>query len=316
MSKKEGQRFVQRRRHQWKSKRRLSARDIAVLDFLWTWKVASTPLLKEVAFRDKSQWWVYKALHQLQKERYIQSLPRGKFLEAELWALTDIGFEVVLMDRDDLNQYRFKPHAPVHDYLATCLQLGEQSFKDNNDKQFFTEQMLSSLTNSNFPNSFKTSESHIPDGLTLYRNNDREALVAYEVDLNLKERDRYQNTFFYYCSSASPHLLVWLVKNNWIAEKIIQTFKSFNFEDRTEKLLSRTAFITLDEFKEKVWEVESFIGDLKGHSIRKLHENALQSIGKTPEKIVQNDLKSIFFPKYKSPQKIISYTSPTAIETY
>lgn len=77
-------------------------RDIGVLEFRWTWKVATTQMLKEVSFKNKSQWWVYKALRQLKNEKLIQVLPRGKHLDLELWALTEAGFEVVLMDRDDM----------------------------------------------------------------------------------------------------------------------------------------------------------------------------------------------------------------------
>src|SRR5476651_2032187 len=111
-----------RRRFKRTSDRKLSQSDLLVLDFLWTWKVATTPILKVVAFQDQSEWWIYKALRQLKSEKYIQALPRGKFLEQELWALTELGFEIVLMDRDDIQAYRYRPHAPAHDYFATCLQ--------------------------------------------------------------------------------------------------------------------------------------------------------------------------------------------------
>lgn len=78
--------------------------DLTVLDFLWTWKVASTPMLREAAYRRKSPWWVYKSLRRLRDEKYIELLPRGKNLEQELWTLTDHGFEIVLMDRDDIKE--------------------------------------------------------------------------------------------------------------------------------------------------------------------------------------------------------------------
>ena len=103
------------------SNRKLSPGDIQVLDFLWTWKVASSKMLKLIGFPTQSEWWAYKAIKQLEREKYIQAMPRGKNLELEVWTLTALGFEVVLMDRDDIAEYRFKPHAPAHDYFATCL---------------------------------------------------------------------------------------------------------------------------------------------------------------------------------------------------
>ena len=45
---------------------------------------------------------MYKAIRQLVKEKYIMPLPRGKYLNQEVLTLTELGFEVVLMDRDDI----------------------------------------------------------------------------------------------------------------------------------------------------------------------------------------------------------------------
>ena len=91
--------YAKRRRFKTTSLRRLSVSDLTVLDFLWTWKVASSPMLRECAYRKKSPWWVYKSLRRLRNEKYIELLPRGKNLEQELWTLTEHGFEIVLMDR-------------------------------------------------------------------------------------------------------------------------------------------------------------------------------------------------------------------------
>lgn len=66
----QGHSFV-KRKYKRKTSRKLSASDIQVLDFLWTWKVASPNVLKLVAYSDKSDWWVYKAIRQLIKEKYI-----------------------------------------------------------------------------------------------------------------------------------------------------------------------------------------------------------------------------------------------------
>ena len=50
------------------------------------------------------------------------------------------------------------------------------------------------------------------------------------------------------------------------------------------------------------------IGDLhKGLTVRKMHAKLLQSVGETPENLSQKPMQKIFFPKYKSPQKLMSY---------
>lgn len=278
-------------------------RDLASLEFLWMWKVASSPMLKEHAFRNKTEWWVYKALRRLEKEKYIVRLPRGRNIEQELWTLTEHGFEVVLMDRDDIREYRHRIHAPAHDYLATCLQLGE-IWHEPLEKTFFTEQMLTSIAPSNFPKNLRTVTEHIPDGVTLLPGGLKNVIIGYEVDLNLKDEDRYRHTFNYYRrSAADAHLVIWLVKSPWIAGRIQEVCVQNVLGNDKGEFLNRFAFVLVDDFKERIWGAEVFMGPMKGESIRKLHANLLQSLGKTAAKMGQKPMREIFFPKFKSPQK-------------
>lgn len=290
-----------KRKYKRKSTRKLSHSDIQVLEFLWTWKVASPQILKLVAFADKSDWWVYKALRQLITEKYIMPLPRGKHLNQEVLTLTELGFEIVLMDRDDIQQYRYKPHAPAHDYLATCLQLGDL-WLSNCSKVFFTEQMLASLRSNNFPAKYVNGSGHVPDGITRLQNGLKSIAVGYEVDLNLKESERYWDTIKYYEELRDVAVVIWLVRNDWIAERISKIIS----ERATQFRATSYCFIRLDDFKNHVWEAQVFSGANIGLSIRKIHENLMQSLGKTDAITGQNNLKEIFFSEYKSPQKSIA----------
>lgn len=296
---------LKKRKFKRSSNRKLTLRDLAVLDFLWTWKVATTPMLKEIGYKNKSNWLVYKALRQLKNEKFIQSLPRGKHLDLELWALTEAGFEIVLMDRDDIAHYRYKPHAPTHDFLATCLQLGEY-WQSDVDYIHFTEQMLASLSPSNFPKSIRGTSEHIPDGITVFHCGNKSITVGYEVDLNLKEDERYKTTSHYYSGhGANADLIVWLVKNKWIADKIQALLKSEIHDYKIS--LNKFAFILLDDFKQNLWQAKTINGNLSGISISKLHANLLQSVGKLPPKMIQKSFQNIFFPIHKSPQKLNTY---------
>jgi hypothetical protein len=284
------------------SDRKLSAKDLLVLDFLWNWKAASTPMLKEVAYKTDSAWWVYRALRRLKQERYIQLLPRGKNLDLELWALTRHGFEVVLMDRDDMEQYRFRVHAPAHDYFGTCLQLGDL-WQSNVDARFFTEQQLSSLAKWNFPHALRAVDEHIPDGVTQIRGALHTVTIGYEVDLNLKEEERYHSTVRYYREGVKPNLVVWLVRNKWMAEKIWECICQRVYGETEESLSKRFVFVLLDDFKQNAWGAVVIGGKLKGMSIRKLHANLIQTAGKERANLPQKSMAEIFFPKFKSPQK-------------
>ena len=284
------------------SDRKLSAKDLLVLDFLWNWKAASTPMLKEVAYKADSPWWVYRALRRLKQEKYIQLLPRGRHLDLELWALTRHGFEVVLMDRDDMEQYRYRVHAPAHDYFGTCLQLGDL-WQSNIDARFFTEQQLSSLAKWNFPHALRAVDGHIPDGVTQIRGALHTVTIGYEVDLNLKEETRYQSTVSYYREGVKPNLVVWLVRNVWMAEKIWECIKRWSYGESGDDLGKRYVFVLLDDFKQSAWGAVVINGKLKGMSIRKLHANLIQTAGKERANLAQKPMAEIFFPKFKSPQK-------------
>jgi hypothetical protein len=279
-----------------------------VLDFLWMWKVASLPMLREVAYRKKSYWWVYKALRQLQKEKYIELLPRGKNLDQEVWTLTEHGFEVVLMDRDDIKEYRYRVHAPAHDFLGTCLQLGDV-WQTKTELRHFTEQMLTSLAPSSLPKGFRHPDSeHIPDGLTLFSGAIHNVIVGYEVDLNLKAKERYDSTAQYYLSKVRANVVIWLVRNEWIAKQIVEIFlEQYEFRNKRENILRQFAFVLVDDFKNRTWGAEVIMGPLKGESIRKLHANLLQTLGNDTTKLGQKEMRDIFFPKFRSPQKLGAY---------
>ena len=295
-----------RRKFKTTSSRKLSSRDLLVLDFLWTWKVASLPMLKEIAYSDKSAWWAYKAVRQLRSEKYIELLPRGKNLDQELWALTEHGFEVVLMDRDDIKSYRYRVHAPAHDYLATCLQLGDL-WQSMVEKRFLTEQMLASLSPINFPKEFREAKEHVPDGVTLLSGGLKEAIIGYEVDLNLKEAERYCHTALYYTKGPKAHLIVWLVRHPWMITKIQESISKGCYESDAASFFKRIAFVLVDDFKKIGWEAQTVSGNFKGETIRKLHANLLQSLGKDDASLGQKPVLEIFFGKYRSPQKLNTY---------
>jgi hypothetical protein len=272
-------------------------------------------MLKEVAFQNKSVWWVYKSLRRLEKEKYLQKLPRGINLEQELWTITDHGFEIVLMDRDDIKEYRYRAHAPAHDYFATCLQLGDL-WQINVEKDFYTEQMLASLSPRAFPQGFKNDSGHVPDGVTVLYGGVKEAIIGYEVDLNLKDETKYHETRSYYDYKVKSHLVIWLVKNAWIANRILKEISFQGRPNEIEQQLKKYAFVLTEDFKKRIWEAEVILGPMKGLSIRKLHANLLQSLDKSAPNMGQKPMQEIFFPKFRSPQKSFTYKIGGEAESY
>lgn len=82
------------------------------------------------------------------------------------------------------------------------------------------------------------------------------------MDLNLKDLERYENTFECY-SEINPTLVFWLVRNNWMADKIIEVANTRLSYDRKENLLPKICFMLVDDFKERVWEARILNGKYK-----------------------------------------------------
>ena len=78
-------------------------------------------------------------------------------------------------------------------------------------------------------------------------------------------------------------------------------------EERKREILKKIVFILTDDFKENVWEAKIINGPMKGESLRKAHANLLQTPGKLGANSSQKPMREIFFPKFKSPQKLTTY---------
>ena len=53
-----------------------------------------------------------------------------------------------------------------------------------------------------------------------------------------------------------------------------------------------------------MWGATVLGGQFQGLTLRKLHENLVQKVGKKAENFGQTSLQEIFFPKFLSPQKL------------
>ena len=66
------------------------------------------------------------------------------------------------------------------------------------------------------------------------------------------------------------------------------------------------SFIKLDDFKKDLWGAKVYRGKFAGNTIRKIHENIMQSLGKQGAELRQKTSVEVFFSKFKSPQKSIT----------
>lgn len=286
--------------------RDLTRNEITALEFLWKWKLASTQLLKEVAFKKYSNWSAYKILRKLYDEGYLDFAPKGKYLPQKLWCLSKKGFETFLLNRDDLTNQRYRVHAPAHDYLGTTFQLGDLLGSKNIPVELFSEQELASLPRTVFPFSMQHS-SHIPDGMTVFGSGKEKLIIGYEVDLNLKDKERYKTSGFDHTISLKTNIVFWLCRNLWIAKQISRIMQEVANDCRYDK--THHAFVLMDDFISYGWLAPIRLGFEEGSTVRKVHEKCIQKHIKTDANLGQKNNLLFYFPKHRSPQKLETYAS-------
>ncbi len=102
-----------------------------------------------------------------------------------------------------------------------------------------TEQELQCTDDSLLPPWVPKSRSHIPDGLTQIKSGKDSAVIAFEVELNLKPMLRYDKAGYYFDAGLSKFdVVVWACANDWIAKEIATELKG----EMEQLKISQTVF--------------------------------------------------------------------------
>lgn len=297
-----------------RASRDLSKLEFEIIEFVWTWKVAPTSLVKEVLMRKKTDWQAYKIIRRLKLDGILEEIPKSRYISHRLLCVSELGFDIYLADRDFIEKFRFRVHAPAHDYLATAFHLSSLLNKSDPEIKLYSEQEIQTLAAkllpSNLQASFSNRESismqHFPDGLTSFNSGDRELNVGYEVEINLKPDYRYKSMYHLYRinhgSITTTELVFFLVRTFGIAKRIHDLFRTYEHDS----MPLNCAFILMDDFIQQGSEAKIFAGHYKNHSLRKVHEILWQKFGNPIEKLGKVSDWTSFFPKRQSPMKSIS----------
>ncbi len=293
--------------------RDLSKLEFEIIEFVWRWKVVPSSLVQAFLMKSKTDWQAYKIIRKLKLDGILEEIPKGKIVNHRLLCVTELGFDIYLADRDHIDKFRFRVHAPAHDYLATALQLS--CLPDLTDERFkvFSEQEIQTLPANALPLVFHdavnftyfqgTSFSHVPDGITSFGGKKNVCDIAYEVEINLKPDSRYQSMGSFYRNNGENKnkvsLVVILIRTEWVGRKIYTVFEN---QVTTEKL-PPVCHVMIDDFIKNGPEAKIFAGTYIGESLRKAHENIWQDHGKAEANVRQYTDWSSFFPKRKSPVK-------------
>lgn len=242
----------------WKKRCVLTQRDIRILRYLWKWKTLSTRALAVKFFPDVSAHGAYRRLIRLEDAGFIEAIDTTKYWQI-VWALTARGFKRIRPLLGELSGEGFRSENYLHDHIATAFHLGEWLTHQPAYTQTFTEQQLRRISPELWDEWVPKFDSHRPDGYSLYFQGEKEVILAFEAELTLKQKRRYESVVAFYDTHTSIQLVFWLVDSKVTLNSMKHTFEKFHVRE-----WSKHHFILLSDFREKGWYAPFVTGQFQG----------------------------------------------------
>lgn len=239
----------------------LGDRDRAILRFIWRWKVVSSAALARKFQPNGNAFTLYRRLLTLRNSGYIESLWIGEARGA-VWGLGAKGFKDI---RPYLLYYEsngFKSENYRHDHLVSAFHLGEWLVNQPEYTQTFTEQQLRRLPSEVWDDWVPKSTTHRPDGYSLYFEDDKAVVVAFEAELSFKEPARYERVVAFYDSEPTIKMVFWLVESKAIFNSIRRAFEKCQVRD-----WPKHQFVLLNDFRKLGWMAQFFEGKFRGRTV-------------------------------------------------
>jgi hypothetical protein len=244
-------------------RRQLTARDYKILNFLWRWKVVSSQALARKFFPGIQNCSAHLRLRQLEEVGYLVTLPVAKKRYA--WGLGKKGYDSIWERLATEVHDGYKPDYPHHDFVATAFHLGEWLTSLPEGADVFSEQELRCIPDDLWPEWIPQSVAHRPDGYSRYTQGEKQALAAFEVEMTLKSKSRYEARVYFYENQPTIERVFWLVGTKGMAESIRRVFERYN-----AKHFSKHNFILLSDFHNTGWDTKIFQGRLEGKTLIEL----------------------------------------------
>ncbi len=180
----------------------ITERDYKILRSLWKWKALTTQALARKFFPDIKPLSAYRRLMLLETGGYIKCLQvDGR--HKEVWSLSDLGFKSILPKLGELECVGYKSENIHHDYLATAFHLGEWLTHQPENSQTYSEQQLRRYAMDTWPAWVPQSNTHRPDGYSIYEVDNQRVITAFETELWSKTRHRYEEVVAFYDTQES-----------------------------------------------------------------------------------------------------------------
>lgn len=285
------------------SKLQITERDIRIFKSLWKWKLISTVGLSVKFFPEARVQTAYRRLLSLASSGYLRFV-QVTHTTGEGWTLTPKSYKLIRHLLGELKVDGYKSEYPHHDRLVTALHLGDWLVRQPEYTQTFSEQQLRRIPVELWDDWLPKSDSHRPDGYSLLFYGEKEIVVAFEVELWLKSKSRYESLVAFYDIHTSIDTVLWLVDSKVTLNSLKRTFESFQIRE-----MSKHNFILLADFQKLGWRAPIVAGKhiRKGISDLLLHlPHTRATLGPHPSvtlPLLNNSKKPVLTDAYPTSQK-------------
>ncbi len=260
---------MRRKRKPTRNTKIAGKRDMKILLFLWKWKMATTHTLATRYFYDVSPATAYRRLYRLAEGGFITSrcdVSGNKFI----WILEQKGFDVVRRYLPaTLQEEGFKSEHAGHDLVASAFHLG--GFLKNVPEQveLFSEQQLRRYRPKDYPFFVCPGIEHRPDGYTCVRGDDTYKVFAFEVELNVKVKRRYNTHYWTYGKEGREaheiDSVLWLTASKKEAARLKKIVLNYSASD---SIVKHHSFYTLSDFLKYGWDAKEVLGEYGSKSVK------------------------------------------------
>ncbi len=252
----------------------LNPRDIAILNYIWKWKLASTASVHESINRVNRPYSTYKILEKLERSDYIRS-QFDVIDRFSVWQLTSKGFLALRARMKPLVEEGYSSENHYHDRLVQAFHLGEWATYNFPQVEFWTEQEMRRHDPADYPDWVPGSKDHRPDGYTRIKHQNKNSVFAVEVELSTKRPALYEKTLDYYKHARNIYRVYWLVKNQETRDVILRARACINEESANYHL-----FVDLEDYLKNGWD--AVVTNERSEKVKTLRENMQGLLGDIP----------------------------------
>jgi hypothetical protein len=250
--------------------KRLSNKSVAILNFIWRWKLTTTAQIAASFCDGESIQAAYNTLWRLKAGGFVQK-QHDKSGRVLVWTLTRKGFEVVRAKLPELQSDGFLSETPTHDLLVQAIHLGPWGRRKPEGTELFTEQELRCIDKRQYPQWVPRSELRRPDGYWRIVGENGARVIALELELSRKDKSEYVRVRKFYDLYPIVAQVIWVVAQAAQVKKIVDKLTD------NQPSSSKHNFILLDQIADCGWSAPVLVGPDQGKAAHSLLSNKCQN---------------------------------------